>query len=93
MLVPVPPRPKAPAPDLPTLEAVLAALGGRRNITGVHANSSRLAIGVHDPAAVDEPALGRLVNAVARPTPASVHLIVGPAARSWLAVMETLTVK
>jgi len=90
-LVPAPASAKAPAPDVPTLEAVLAALGGRRNITGVHANSSRLAIGVHDPAAVDEPALGRLVNAVARPTPASVHLIVGPAARNWLAVMETLS--
>ncbi|HEU5138034.1 MAG TPA: N-acetylglucosamine-specific PTS transporter subunit IIBC [Steroidobacteraceae bacterium] len=89
---PFTPPPPIPAPDRPTLEAVLTALGGRRNITGVHANSSRLAIGVHDPAAVDEPALGRLVQAVARPTPASVHLIVGPAARSWLKVMETLTV-
>jgi len=85
--------PKLPAPDQPTLDAVLKALGGRRNITGVHANSSRLAIGVHDPDVVDEPALGLLVQAVARPTPASVHLIVGPAARSWLKVMETLTVK
>ncbi len=64
---------KAPAPDRPTLEAVLAALGGRRNITGVHANSSRLAIGVHDPAVVDEPALGRLVRRLhARRRPACI---------------------
>ena len=76
----------------PVLAEVLAALGGRANITGVHANSTRLVIAVRDPAAVDETALGRLAHAVARPTPASVHLIVGPAARELAATaMETLT--
>jgi hypothetical protein len=48
-------------------------------------------IAVRDPAAVDAPALGRLALAIARPTPTSVHLIVGPSARSWLTVMETLS--
>jgi PTS system N-acetylglucosamine-specific IIC component len=89
--------PKAPAlasgaaPDRSVLAEVLAALGGRGNVTGMHANSTRLVISVRDPAAVDESALGRLAHAIARPAPASVHLIVGPEARSWLTAMETLT--
>jgi len=86
------PTPKpAAAPDGPVLAGVLAALGGRGNITALHANSTRLVIAVRDPAAVDESALGRLAQAIARPTPESVHLIVGPAAPNWLAGMETLT--
>ena len=89
--VPSPAPALAAAPDRSILAGVLAALGGRGNITGMHANSTRLVISVRDPAAVDESALGRLANAIARPAPASLHLIVGPEARSWLAVMETLT--
>jgi PTS system N-acetylglucosamine-specific IIC component len=89
------PRPPVPvsgvAPDRSVLAEVLAALGGCGNVTGLHANSSRLVISVRDPAAVDESALGRLVHAITRPTPTSVHLIVGPEARSWLTAMETLT--
>ena len=79
-------------PDRSVLAEVLAALGGRGNITGLHANSTRLVISVRDPAAVDESALGRLARAIARPAPASVHLIVGPAARAaGCTAMETLT--
>ena len=83
--------PEAAAPDRPVLAEVLAALGGRANISTLHANSTRLVIAVRDPAAVDASALGRLALAIARPTPTSVHLIVGPSARNWLTVMETLT--
>ena len=72
---------------------VIAALGGAGNIAGLHANSTRLVIAVRDAAAVDEAALGRLANAVARPVPTSVHLILGPAAPGWLAAVETLTRK
>ncbi len=82
------PAPTA-APDRSVMADVVAALGGRGNIANLHANSTRLVIAVRNPAAVDEAALGRLVQAVARPTPGSVHLIVGPAARTWLAAMET----
>ena len=90
------PAPTAPAPvpaaapDGSVLAEVLAALGGRGNVTGLHANSTRLVVSVRDPAAVDESALGRLAHAIARPTPASVHLIVGPEAGSWRTAMETL---
>jgi PTS system N-acetylglucosamine-specific IIC component len=81
----------ASAPHQSILAEVLAALGGRGNITGLHANSTRLVVAVRDAKAVNESALGRLAQAVARPTPESVHLIVGSAAPNWLAAMETLT--
>jgi PTS system N-acetylglucosamine-specific IIC component len=81
----------AAAPDPATLTEVFAALGGRGNITALHANSTRLVIAVRDPVAVDEVVLGRLAHAIARPMPTSIHLIVGPAARNWLAAMETLS--
>ena len=47
----------AAGPDRAALDAVLAALGGRGNITGLHANSTRLCVAVRDPGAVDEAAL------------------------------------
>ena len=80
-------------PDRSMVAEVIAALGGGGNIAGLHANSTRLVIAVRDAAAVDEAALGRLANAVARPVPTSVHLILGPAAPGWLAAVETLTRK
>jgi N-acetylglucosamine PTS system EIICBA or EIICB component len=86
---PVPAPVTAAAPDRSVIAEVIAALGGRANIVGLHANSTRLVIAVRDSAAVNESALGRLTQAIARPAPGSVHLIVGPVARSWLAAMET----
>ncbi|HEU4778718.1 MAG TPA: N-acetylglucosamine-specific PTS transporter subunit IIBC [Steroidobacteraceae bacterium] len=79
-------------PERSKVDALLAALGGRGNITGLHANSTRLCISVRDPASVNEPALRALTRALARPAPASIHLIVGPAARAWVLAMETPTV-
>jgi PTS system N-acetylglucosamine-specific IIC component len=76
-------------PDRSKVQAILAALGGRGNITSLHANATRLCISVRDPSAVNEAALGPLTRALARPTPASVHLIVGPDARAWASAMET----
>jgi PTS system N-acetylglucosamine-specific IIC component len=92
-----PPAPRAPvsaalpasAPDRSRVQAMLAALGGRANITSLHANSTRLCVLVRDPSAVNEAALGSLTRAWARPAPASVHLIVGPEAPSWASAMET----
>jgi PTS system N-acetylglucosamine-specific IIC component len=92
-LTPPPAPTPAAAPEPTVLADVLAALGGRGNVSGLHANSTRLVIAVRDPAAVDEATLGRLAHGIARPTPTSVHLIFGPAAQSWLKAMETLTLK
>lgn len=77
-------------PDESVLTGIVAAVGGGSNVVGLHANSTRLVIQVRDAAGVDEAALSRLAHAVARPAPTSVHLIVGPGARTWLAAMETL---
>jgi len=78
-----------PAPDQATLDGVLGALGGRANITGMHANSTRLCVSVRDAGVVDESALTHMAQLVARPSPNSIHLIFGSAAKAWLAAMET----
>ncbi len=71
-------------------EAAVAALGGMANIRDVHGNASRLVIKVRDPAAVDENSLRRAARAVARPSPDSLHVIVGPAASAWIARIKAL---
>jgi N-acetylglucosamine PTS system EIICBA or EIICB component len=71
------PNAKGPAP-LPAAE-VLAALGGKGNISDVSPCSSRIRAKVKDAAVVDEARLKALgARAVARPRPDSIHLIVGP---------------
>jgi PTS system N-acetylglucosamine-specific IIC component len=64
---------------------VVKALGGSTNIRDLQGNASRLLITVADSTAIDEAALRRLVRAVSRPAPGSVHLVVGPTAAGWLA--------
>src|SRR6187455_433068 len=81
------PAPMAGHPDS-ALEEVVAALGGAANIREVRGNTSRLMVTVMDPAAVDEGALRGKVRAVARPAPASLHLVVGPAASAWIAQLK-----
>jgi len=78
----------AAAPDAAALAAAVRALGGRQNISQVQLNSSRLCVAVRDPSAVDEPALAKLVRALARPAPESLHLVLGPAASTWYAEMK-----
>jgi N-acetylglucosamine PTS system EIICBA or EIICB component len=76
-------------PD-PSLRArVIAALGGRDNIAGVHVNSSRLCVSLRSAKGVDESALRGAVRAVARPSATSIHLILGPDAPSWAAALES----
>jgi PTS system N-acetylglucosamine-specific IIC component len=70
------------------LDGVVVALGGAANIREVRGNTSRLIVTVMDPAAVDEGALRAKVRAVARPAPASLHLVVGPAASAWIAQLQ-----
>lgn len=77
-----------PAPASPTLARVVEALGGRQNITGLQLTSSRLAVAVRNPGAVNESLLASLVRAVARPAPESVHLVIGPGAEAWFAELK-----
>ena len=61
--------------------ALLAALGGRGNLTEVRSVSSRLRVAVADDGAVDEAALAALgARDVARPARGALHIILGPGA-------------
>lgn len=68
---------------------VMNALGGRRNISSLQLRASRICVQVHDPGAVDLATLENSVRAVARPMPASFHLVIGPAAEVRFAELKT----
>jgi len=78
----------APPADTRLLARVLEALGGRENITSLELRSSRLCVAVREPSVIDETALASSVRALARPTPNSIHLVVGPGASSWFAGLK-----
>jgi PTS system N-acetylglucosamine-specific IIC component len=82
------PQAAGTAPDAGLLARVLDALGGRGNIAELELRSSRLCISVREPAAIDETALARVVRAVARPAPRTIHLVVGPGAAAWFDGMK-----
>jgi len=64
-------------------EAWLAALGGRANIAAGGVCSTRLYLTLTDPGAVDEAALRGLgARALARPSLASLHILIGAGAES-----------
>lgn len=67
----------------------LAALGGRGNIAGSGAASSRLWVDLSDPARADEAALRQLgVRMIARPSANALHLILGADAASVAAGLQ-----
>ena len=71
----------APAADPNLVAGLLAALGGKANLTTVEARAGRVRIEVADAAAVDEAKVLKAgARAVARPAACVVHLIVGPSA-------------
>lgn len=71
---------KAPPVDA---EAWLAALGGRANVTAGGVCSTRLYLTLSDPSAVDDAKLRGLgARALARPGPASLHVLVGGTAEA-----------
>jgi PTS system N-acetylglucosamine-specific IIC component len=71
--------------------AVLAALGGRTNVSSVASAASRVRIGITDGARLDRAALDALgLRGVALPRPDCVHLIVGPQAEAAAAALRQL---
>jgi PTS system N-acetylglucosamine-specific IIC component len=63
------------------LPRLIDALGGAGNISRVEAASTRLLVTLRDTALANEPALAALtVRGIARPSPESVHVLVGPGA-------------
>jgi PTS system N-acetylglucosamine-specific IIC component len=75
-------------PDPALVARVMKALGGRTNIAELRLSASRVCVQVHDPAVVDEGVLRQATRGVARPIPASVHLVLGPAANRWFADLK-----
>jgi PTS system N-acetylglucosamine-specific IIC component len=69
----------------PPAAEVIGALGGRGNISGMQLRASRVCVTVRDPGAVDASALATRVRALARPSPDSIHLVIGPSANAWFA--------
>ena len=63
------------------LSRLIDALGGAGNIARVEDASTRLLVTLRDAALANEQALAALaVRGIARPSPASVHVLVGPGA-------------
>ena len=62
---------------------LLDALGGRANVREVKLAASRLCVTLEDAAAVRESAFeGLPIRGSARPTPQSVHIVIGPSAQA-----------
>ncbi|MBW8812698.1 MAG: PTS transporter subunit EIIC [Caulobacterales bacterium] len=79
------------APDIPPVGPWLAALGGPTNLRSGGLCGSRLWLTL-GPQPVDEPALRALgVRALARPTPDSLHLVIGPDAAGVAAALQLAT--
>jgi PTS system N-acetylglucosamine-specific IIC component len=69
------------APKTTSARDILDALGGAANVRDVQLSSTRLCVTVADGERVDAGRISALgARAVARPTPASVHIVVGPGA-------------
>jgi len=76
------------APSSPDAGAWLAALGGRDNLLSARLVDTRIVLAVRDAARADTARLQSLgARAVATPSPASVHLILGPQAPTLFAAL------
>jgi len=74
--------------DAASVARVLSALGGRSNIDDLRLLASRLCVTVRNPGAIDTTVLADAVRAVARPSPNSIHLVIGPSANAWFAELK-----
>jgi N-acetylglucosamine PTS system EIICBA or EIICB component len=78
----------APAPDA---QGMLAALGGRRNVSEVECFAGRVLMRISDSKAVDERALQALgVRGIARPSAGSLQVLVPGSAEAWTQPLRQL---
>jgi PTS system N-acetylglucosamine-specific IIC component len=78
----------APVPDS---SALMAALGGRRNVGGIECHAGRVLVRVADAKIVDEPALRTLgIRGVARPAADSLQLLIPGSAEDWALPLRQL---
>ncbi|HEY2779625.1 MAG TPA: N-acetylglucosamine-specific PTS transporter subunit IIBC [Steroidobacteraceae bacterium] len=83
-----PPQQVAPRPDA---AAMLAALGGRQNVSQVETFAGRVLMRVADPKALNERALQSLgVRGVARPSADSIQLLIPGSAQDWAQPLRQL---
>ena len=86
-------RSGAPIQAAPRLDAagMLAALGGRQNVSGIECFAGRMLMRVADPKAVDERALQALgVRGIARPSTGSLQVLVPGSAEAWMQPLRQL---
>jgi len=82
------PAQAAPRPDA---KGLLAALGGRQNVSEVECFAGRMLMRISDPKAVDERALQALgVRGVARPSAGSLQVLVPGSAEAWMQPLRQL---
>ena len=71
--------------------ALLAALGGRRNVGDVECHAGRVLVRIADPKIVDERALRTLgIRGIARPTAGSMQLLIPGSAEDWAQPLRQL---
>jgi PTS system N-acetylglucosamine-specific IIC component len=76
---------------IPDSSALLAALGGRRNVGGIECHAGRVFVRVADAKVVDEPALRTLgIRGVARPAADSLQLLIPGSAEDWARPLRQL---
>jgi PTS system N-acetylglucosamine-specific IIC component len=86
-------RSGAPVQAAPRLDAkgMLAALGGRQNVSEVECFAGRMLMRISDPKAVDEVALRALgVRGVARPNAGSLQVLIPGSAEAWIQPLRQL---
>jgi PTS system N-acetylglucosamine-specific IIC component len=70
-------------------QRLLDAVGGRGNVRGLALSSTRLCVSINEPTLVRESEVRSLgVRGVVRPSPHSLHIIVGPAAGALFAGLQ-----
>ncbi|HEY0802657.1 MAG TPA: N-acetylglucosamine-specific PTS transporter subunit IIBC [Steroidobacteraceae bacterium] len=88
---PQPAHHEAPQPARHDAPALLAALGGRRNVSGVESFAGRVSLRISDAGAIDELALSALgVRGVAHPTAESIQLLVPGSVEEWAQPLRRL---
>jgi PTS system N-acetylglucosamine-specific IIC component len=82
---------KQAAPRPPDAAAMLAALGGRQNVSQVESFAGRVLMRIADPKALDERGLRALgVRGVARPTADSIQVLIPGSAEEWAQPLRQL---
>ncbi|MEO7206958.1 MAG: N-acetylglucosamine-specific PTS transporter subunit IIBC [Steroidobacteraceae bacterium] len=79
------------APWVPDAAAMLAALGGRRNVGDIQCQAGRVLLRITDANIVDEPALRMLgIRGVAHPNAGSLQLLIPGSAENWAQPLRRL---